>query len=332
MTNFENNSVKQHKVRDFMLTSALCLAAASAATEASAQSASENTDTPAKNKTSLSHNIDVGFDNLSALVVDEKTTTFYNNFMPYVSASVEDDKGHKASVSAVELLIYDGNNVTPVLTKLMAEFDKKFKDGGQLFLKIGRENTQGGDVFPNAIDYKADALDVINFGNSAERMVLGYEKNGSFIELGTIQNTGTGKFVILPNMKEADFWGKGHLSLLIKCGAKIELEGAARLGSHAKLGIAGLGVTKGGFGAKALVERDFENNDTKCLVRAYQNLKNGTKVIGELVHAGKGQGLDLRLGLGKKGIQLFTQYNTKDKAAQIGASYIFGGKKTISQR
>lgn len=33
MTNFEDNAVKQRKVRDFMLTGAFCLAAATAATE-----------------------------------------------------------------------------------------------------------------------------------------------------------------------------------------------------------------------------------------------------------------------------------------------------------
>ena len=329
MTNFEDNAVKQRKVRDFMMTGAFCLAAATAATEVQAQTTPLQND-EAKNKTTIKHNIDVGFNNLSALVVDEKTTTFYNNLQPYVSASIEDKKGHKASFSAVELLIYDGNSMTPVLTKFMAELSKQMKDGSELFLKMGRENTQGGDVFPNAIDYMAEN-DVVAFGNSVERMVLGYRKGGNFVELGTAWDTGTGKYIFMPNKETADFWGKGHLSLLAKSGVKLELEGAARLGKNNQIGIASATLTNGGFGVKALIERDFKNNENKSLVRVYQNLKNGSKVIGELVHAGAGKGLDLRLGLGKKGMQVFAQYNTANKNAQIGASYFFGGKKNISK-
>ncbi|MBQ9035786.1 MAG: hypothetical protein IJ099_07520 [Alphaproteobacteria bacterium] len=335
MTKFEENAVKQHRVRDYMVTGALLFATAAAATEAQAQTtAPQNNDTPAKNKTNVSHDVNVGFDNLSALVLDEKTTFFYNNFQPYVSASAQDDKGHKASVSAVELLMYDSNSkeVTPVLTKFMVELSKELK-GGELFLKAGRENTQGGDVFVNAIDFAADYKDVVSFGNNAERMVLGYRKDGNFVELGTMWDTGTGKYIVCPNKESADFWGKGHLSLLAKSGVKLELEAAARLGSHNQLGIASATLaTPSGFGAKALVERDFNNDDTKCLVRAYQNLKNGSKVISELVHAGKGQGVDIRLGLGKNGFQVFAEYGTKEKKAQLGVSYFFGGKKNISKK
>lgn len=335
MTKFEENIVKQHKVRDYMVTGAFLMATAAAATEAQAQTAvPQNDDTPAKDKTTLTHNVDVGFDNLSAMVLDEKTTLFYNNLQPYVSASAQDDKGHKASITAVELLMYDNNSkeITPVLTKFMLELSKELK-GGELFLQAGRENTQGGDVFPNAIDFAADYKDVISFGNSAERMTIGYRKNGSFVELGTMWDTGTGKYIVCPNKESADFWGKGHLSLLAKSGIKLELETAARLGSHNQLGIAGATLTTpGGFGAKALVERDFKNDDTKCLVRAYQSLQNGSKVIGELVHAGKGQGVDIRLGLGKKGMQVFAEYGTKENKAQLGVSYFFGGKKNISKK
>ncbi len=332
MTDLNNNIVKQRTFRDFVLSASLLIATTTAATEAQAQkNQPENNGNINKNKTELTYDVSVGFDNLSALVLDEKTATFYNNLQPNISASVEDDNGNKASISALELLIYDGNSVTPVLAKLMTEFSKKFKNGGELFLKVGRENTQGGDVFPNAVNYTANTKDIVNFGNSAERMVLGYKKNGSFVELGTIQDTGTGKYVILPNMKEADFWGKGHLSLLTKCGVNFELEGAARLGSHNQMGIAGIGINKNGFGAKALFERDFKNNDNKCLVRAYQNLKNGSKVIGEFVHAGKGKGCDFRLGFGKNGLQVFADYNTKNKNANIGASYTFGMNKKIAK-
>ncbi len=334
MTNFEENIVKQHKVRDFMLTGAFYLAAAATVSEVQAQTSvlPERDVNQEKNKTTLTHNVEVGFNNLSALVVDEKTTTFYNNFQPYLNASIEDNSGHRASVSALELVIYDGKTTTPILTKFMVELDKKLKDGGELFLKIGRENTQGGDVFPNSIEYTASAKDIVPFGNGMERMVLGYQKNGNFVELGIIQDKGAGKYVLIPNLDEADFWGKGHLSLLAKSGAKLEMEGAVRLGKHQKLGILSATYTNGGFGAKALVERDFNNDDTKSLVRAYQNLKNGSKIIGEIVQAGKGKDVDLRLGLGKKGMQVFAQYNTSDKKAQIGASYLFGAKRNISKK
>ena len=80
----------------------------------------------------------------------------------------------------------------------MAELSKQMKDGSELFLKMGRENTQGGDVFPNAIDYMAEN-DVVDFGNKVERMVLGYRKGGNFVELGTAWDTGTGKYIFMPN-------------------------------------------------------------------------------------------------------------------------------------
>lgn len=331
MINFEKNPVKQRAIRDFILTSALCMAATTAVAQTQTSATPKDDVAQDKHKMSLTHNVEAGFDDLSALIINENSTTFYNDFQAHFNASIEDDRGHKASISALQLLIYDGNKTSPVLTKLMAEFDKKFKDGGELFLKFGRETTQGSDVFPNAIDYMADNYDVVTFGNGAELAVLGYRKDGNTIELGTIRDNGTGSFVLIPNMKESDFWGKGTLSLLQKSGVKIELEGAARLGKHAKLGLVGATVTKGGFGAKALVSHDFDNNDTKSLVRVYQNLKKGSKVIGELVHAGKGKGLDLRLGLGYKGIQVFTEYDTGNKSAQIGTSYFFGYNKTISK-
>ena len=332
MVNFIEDAIEQRCVRRFVTSMAFWVAVA--ATKAQAQTSATAEGDPVKDKSEVKggHTVDVGFDNFSALVLDEKTTTFYNDLQPFLEASVEDGNGHKAGVSALELIIYDGKTVTPVLAKFMAELDKKFKDGGELFLKVGRENTQGGFVFPNGIGYAAESKYVPPFANNSERMVLGYMKNGSFIELGTIEDTGTGKYVIIPNMKEVDFWGKGHLSLLTKSGVCVDFEAAARLGAHSQMGIVGTTVKGENFGMSAMAIRDFKNNDNKCLVRAYKNLKSGTKVIGEIAHRGKGKGIDIALGAGKNGMQVFAQYNTADKGAQVGVSYTLGGKKNVSHK
>lgn len=78
---------------------------------------------------------------------------------------------------------------------------------------------------------------------------------------------------------------------------------------------------------KGAVMTDFANNENKELVRIYKNLKNGTAVIGELVHAGEGRGIDLRLGLGKKACRFMR--NTENKAPSAGISYTFGLKKDL---
>ena len=331
MIKFIEDAIERRCACRFMTSMAFCLAIAATAKAQTQTPTAPEKDT-SKDKSETTHRVDVGFDNFSALVLDEKTATFYNDFQPFVNASIEDGHGHKAGVSALELVIYDGKTITPVLAKFMAELDKKFNDGGELFLKVGRENTQGGFVFPNDIGYAAESKYVPPFANNSERMVLGYMKNGSFIELGTMQNTGTGKYVIIPNMDEIDFWGKGHLSLLTKSGIKVDLEAATRLGAHSQMGMVGTTVKGENFGMSALAIRDFKNNDNKCLVRAYKNLKSGAKIIGEIAHRGQGKGIDIALGADKSGMQVFTQYNTADKGTQVGVSYTLGGKKSVSHK
>lgn len=118
----------------------------------------------------------IGADNLSVLIVDEKTATFYNDLMPQISASAENKRGDQIKISFVEQLLYDDNKIIDELGTLMIECYKKIKNNGELFLKIGRDNTQGNDDLTPAIDYTADTVDDEAFSNNAPHMVLGYKK------------------------------------------------------------------------------------------------------------------------------------------------------------
>ena len=328
MTDFANNKIKQRKVCKYILSNLFYLAIASAAGDARAQTATASDSIPQnKNKTGLS----AGVDNISALTVEKDATVFYNNIQPYVEAHAENSHGYYADFAAlVEITVLNDDPVTSTLSKFTAELGKKLNNGGELFIKVGREETQDADVSEHAIDYMAEN-DTEDFGNSVERLVFGFrDKNGNYFEAGTVWDTGTGKYIICPDKNTADFWGRGHLSILNKSNIGISLEAAARLGAHHRLGIASATLeTAGGFGLKTMFERDFTNNENKELVRIYKNLKNGTAVIGELVHAGEGRGIDLRLGLGKKGLQIYAQYNTENKAPSAGISYTFGLKKDL---
>ena len=329
MVNCDKNVFVQHKIRDFMLTSAFYFSLAAYTAKAQAQTLMmpEKNQTQDKHRTAMTYDINVGADNISALIVDKNTATFYNDLTPNISFSLEDKQGNGAKVSVAEQIVYDGNEFSHALDKLMIECYKKVKNDGELFLMVGRDNTQGSGDVPLAIDYMADTSDDEAFSNNAPYMVLGYRKNENFFELGIIQNTNSGEYTFIPNMKNVDFFGRGYLSATIKNGGEIGMELAAHLGKYSRLGIANINFTKGNFGAKALVQYDFMNEEAKCLVRAYQKLKSGAAIIGEIAHRGKECGVDFRLGAGKNGLQVFTQYNTRDKLLQCGASYTFSLNK-----
>lgn len=332
MTNFEDNAVKQRRVRNF-LGSVLFVAMAATCAEASAQTnKSPNNDPAEKNKSSIKHDLSAGVSNLTAVTIEENGQCFYTNVEPHAEGSIDFGKGFGAKGKAMELLIYnsDSKEITPILTTFMLELDKQMKNGGEFFLKMGRENTQGGDVFPNSIARMAEDY-IVNLGNSQEYGAFGYRKNGNSIEGGLAWDTGTGKYLILPP-KDVDSWAKMSISILKNCGVDVALQAAARWGENSQKGIAGATITTPeGLGVKALFERDFKNNDNMSLVRVYQNLKNGSQVVGELVKTGKGKGLDIGLGYGAKGAQVFAKYNTDDKAFQVGGSYSFDVSKTISR-
>lgn len=330
MTNFEDNAVKQRRVRDF-LGSALFIAMAATCAEASAQTnESPNNDTTDKNKSGLKYDLSGGVANITAVTLEENGQCFYTNVEPHVEGSIDFGKGFAAKGKAMELLIYDSNSkeITPILTTFMLELNKQMKDGGEFFLKMGRENTQGGDVFPNSIKRMAEDY-IVALGNSQESAAIGFRKNGNSFEGGLAWDTGTGKFIICPP-KDVDAWAKMSISILKNCGIDVALQAAARWGENSKKGIAGATITtQSGLGVKALFERDFKNNDNMSLVRVYQNLKNGSQVVGELVKTGKGKGLDIGLGYGAKGAQVFAKYNTETKVAQIGGSYSFDISKPL---
>ncbi len=330
MTNFEDNTVKQRKVRDF-LGSALFLAMAATCAEASAQTnESPNNDPAEKNKSGIKHDLSAGIANITAVTIEENGQCFYTNVEPHIEGSIDFGKGFGAKGKAMELLIYDTNSkeITPILTTFMLELNKQMKNGGEFFLKAGRENTQGGDVFPNSIERLAEDY-VVSLGNSQEYAAFGYRKNGNSIEGGLAWDTGTGKYLILPP-KDVDAWAKMSISILKNCGVDVALQAAARLGENTQKGIVGATITtSSGLGMKALYERDFKNNDNMSLVRVYQKLKNGSQVVGELIHNGKGRGLDIGLGYGAKGAQVFAKYNTEEKAGQVGLSYSFDASKAI---
>lgn len=335
MVNLLKNVFNQHKIRDFMLSAAFYLSlAALTVDKAQAQTPTESKKdkTPDKHKTSLNYDLTIGADNLSALIVDKKTATFYNDLMPQISASAENKRGDRVKISLVEQLFYNDDKITDELGTLMIECYKKIKNDGELFLKIGRDNTQGNDDLPPAIDYTADTVDDEAFSNNAPHMVLGYRKNGHFIELGAIQNIGCGNYAFIPNLKQADFFGKGHVALLNKNDTELNAELATHLGKHSRTGIADINFMKNGFGGKALLQYDFKNDETKYLLRAYQKLHKGFALIEEIAHRGKDCGVDLRLCATKNGLQVFTMYNTEDKMLQFGASYFFGLSKKFSRK
>ena len=98
MVNWLKNVFNQQKIRDFMLSAAFYLSlAALTADKAQAQTLSEpkKDKIPDKHKTSLNYDLTIGAENLSVLIVDEKTATFYNDLMPQISVSAENKRGDR---------------------------------------------------------------------------------------------------------------------------------------------------------------------------------------------------------------------------------------------
>ena len=83
---------------------------------------------------------------------------------------------------------------------------------------------------------------------------------------------------------------------------------------------------------KGAVMTDFANNENKELVRIYKNLKNGTAVIGELVHAGEGRGIDLRLDLAKKACRFMRNTIRKTKLRVPVFRILSASKKTSAAK
>jgi len=306
---------------------------------------SQENSKPTDPKATLSYN--VGIDNLTAALGGKGGATLYSNTTPYLDLSAQMDNGFRINLSILELLIFNkspDNQVTfnPILSKFMFELGKKLQNGDELVLRVGRENTQGGDVFPNSIKYGAEN-DIVPFGNGGDLLTLRLQKkDGTFVDLGVIANKKDGRY-LYPNLEAVDFFGKGHLSLANQSGLTGWIEGAIRLGPQQKLGIASVGLrTRSGFGGNALVEHDFKQHDTKVLGRLlYGGWRNGPKIINEYVYTGKGSGLDIRLGLEKQtkkgtSLQFFVQANTAHGNPMGGMAVQFGtgskGSKTIKSK
>jgi len=302
---------------------------------------SEENSKPAEPKATLSYS--AGVDNLTAVLGGKGGATVYSNTTPYLDLSAQMNNGFRINLSILELLIFDKSpnsqaTFNPILSKFMLELGKKLQNGDELVLRVGRENTQGGDVFPNSIKYAAEN-DIVPFGNGADLLTLRLQKkDGTFVDLGVIANKKDGRY-LYPNLEAVDFFGKGHLSLANQSGLTGWIEGAIRLGPQQKLGIASVGLrTKSGFGGNILVEHDFKQHDTKVLGRLlYGGWRNGSKIINEYVYTGKGSGLDIRLGLEKQtkkgtALQFFVQANTAHGNPMGGMAIQFGaaskGNKT----
>ncbi len=323
MKDYNNDPVKQHYMRYFMgIAAFLSTIGAAAQEQLSVQNDKEKDD---------KSEIKIRFDNLTALNVDENNVDIFNAVFPQASASIQDTKGNRARFDMISGIVYSNQSWATVLVQFMAEFDKKLQNGDELFLKMGRENAQNDDVFYNSLDYASNAKDCEPFAYGAERWVLGYRHGDNFFEAGIIQDNGTGKYCFIVNPKQADFWGKAHLSILKNCGVEVVLEGAFRSGPQHQHGISAVTInTPKGIKIKSLIEHDFRENDTKALARlVYPNIKKGYNLIGELARYGKGQGVDLRLGLGSKGMQVYADYDTHKKQLQIGGSYFFGMEKYL---
>jgi hypothetical protein len=249
----------------------------------------------------------LGAENISALTIERDKTVFYNDLRPNLTARACNGRGDYAQLKAMEVLILEDKNFTPITSKFMLELGKLTGNGGTVIFKAGREKTEGAALFDHALEYYADSRDAYQMANSAERLVFGYQKNNKFIELGIIGKNGDGFFVI-PNPKHADFWAKSGLTLLEKSGVKLNMSGAVRLGSKHKQLLSSIGISeRSGFGAGFLGNYDFAEKKGNIGLRAWKDFQRGWRLIAETVF-NQNRDLYIRNGADKGGIQFSVEY------------------------
>lgn len=256
----------------------------------------------------------IGAENIAALTLKQNKTVFYDDLRPNITARAESSNGGYAQLKAMEVLILEDKNFTPITSKFMLELGRLTGNGGVIIVKAGREKTEGGALFDHALEYYADSRDAYQLANSAERLVFGYQKNNKFIELGIIGKNGDGFFVI-PNPKHADFWAKSGLTLLEKSSVKLNMSGAVRFGSKHKQLLSSIGISeRSGFGAGFLGNYDFAEKKGNIGLRAWKDFKNGWQIIVETVF-NQNRDLYIRSGIGKSGMQFSMEYG-KPKGQQ----------------
>jgi len=249
----------------------------------------------------------IGAENVSALTLNQDKTVFYNDLRPNITARAQNAHGDYAQLKAMEVLILEDKNFTPITSKFMLELGKLTKGGGTIVFKAGREKTEGGQLFDHALEYYADSRDAYQFANSTERLVFGYQKNNQYIELGIIGKNGEG-FYIIPNPSKADFWAKTGLTLLNKTKFRLDMTGAVRYGRKHRQLLSSIGVSeRSGFGAKLLGNYDFIERKGNIGLRAWQDFKRGWRLISEAVF-NQNRDLYIRSGAEKSGVQFSVEY------------------------
>lgn len=308
---FTKLSKKMIHLRSFIVSTLLMTAVAATAQEKmNPATNSESKTDDAKLKTELS----VGFDNVAALTLTEKKVEYYNDLIPFFSASVEGKNGLSVNLSGTQLLVLGNEGkINPVTAKFLLEVCQKIGSDGALVFRAGREPTEGGHIMGNALKYYADGCDFSYFGNAgSERIAFGYQKGDNYIELGIMGSAGEG-FYVIPNPKAAEFWTKGKLTLLKESGIKLWMDGAFR-GGHGKqkaFGSVNLD-SDNGFGVAAFGNYDFSQNDANLAIRAYKKIKKDFKAVFETMLRDN-HDVFVRAGGDYKGFQISLEYsNPKD--------------------
>ena len=245
--------------------------------------------------------LNIGAENISALTLQEDKTVFYNDLRPNITARAQNERGDYAQLKAMEVLITEDANFTPITSRFMLELGHLVGNGGTIVFKAGREKTEGGALFDHALEYYADSRDAYQMANSAERMVFGYQNDNRFIELGIIGKNGDG-FYVIPNPNKADFWAKSGLTLLKKSGLKLDMSAAVRYGQKHRQLLGSAGISRCSYGAKILGNYDFAEHQGNLGLRAWHDFQNGWRAITEAVF-NQNRDLYIRGGACKSGMQ-----------------------------
>ena len=249
----------------------------------------------------------IGAENIAALTLKQDKTVFYDDLRPNLTARAENTHGDYAQLKAMEVLILEDQNFTPITSKFMLELGRLTGNGGVITVKAGREKTEGGALFDHALEYYADSRDAYQLANSVQRVVIGYQKDNQFIELGMVGQNGEG-FYVIPNPKKADFWAKTGLTLFQKGRAKSQMTAAVRYGKKHRQFLSSVGISeRSGFGAQLMGNYDFGEHKGNLGLRAWRDFKNGWQAITETIF-NQNRDLYVRGGAGKSGMQFSVEY------------------------
>lgn len=244
----------------------------------------------------------IGAQNISALTLQKEKTVFYNDLRPNVTACAHNAHGDYAQLKAMEVLILQDKDFTPITSRFMLELGKLTAGGGTIVFKAGREKTEGEALFDHAFEYYADARDAYQLANSAERIVFGYQKNHRFFELGIIGKNGDG-FYVIPNPQNSDFWLRTGLTLLQKTGtAHYEKDNQQYLIETEE-------ADDSDFVANASNNYDFDEGRGNLGVRAWHDLQKGWQLIAESV-IDQNRDVYVRSGAAKSGVQFSIEYGS----------------------